>query len=305
MLAKSPADRFATPAEVAAALEPFCEDAALPALIANAIALPPEQWAKAEKSEDANFITPRPATAPKRRRPIVRNLLLGMGFLGAMALGVAAGVIITIKINGETHKLNVPNNSETDIDEHGNATVRLDGNPVSQERQSAQESNESAVRFAPEIEKVINAKGEGKGSDALDLTDNKLFDLPQDYNNWPVPKQEQWLKENNIDLLVDFEKEQPAGDSAGTGALLPKGLKFVAIARRLWENATREELRLAVKRVTAAMISDPDNTSSELVIANVREKAALPHTCCEIKSLVILHGPLPFRPARAILAFFR
>ena len=69
MLAKNPVDRFAAPAEVASALEPFCPDANLPELIARAISLPPESWAKAEKSRDANFITPQSSTAPNRRRP--------------------------------------------------------------------------------------------------------------------------------------------------------------------------------------------------------------------------------------------
>jgi RND family efflux transporter MFP subunit len=146
MLAKIPADRFSAPAEVAAALEPFCHnvgqvsnlskdagqvgipshEANLPELVTRAIALPREQWAKAEKSQDANFITPRPTTAPNRRRPIVRNLLLGAAFFGLMALAFAGGILITINREGKLPTtIEAPEGSKFKINELGDMTIDL------------------------------------------------------------------------------------------------------------------------------------------------------------------------------------
>jgi HlyD family secretion protein len=126
MLAKNPADRPATPRDVAAALEPFRETAALPELISKALTLPPECWAKAEKSRDANFFTPRPTTAPNRRRPIVRNLLIGMGFFGAILLAFGAGILITIKREGKPDtNLEIPEGSKFSMNAQGNVQIGL------------------------------------------------------------------------------------------------------------------------------------------------------------------------------------
>ena len=38
-----------------------------------------------------------------------------------------------------------------------------------------------AVQFGPVIERVVNARSEGKGNDAIDLADGKLVDLPKDF----------------------------------------------------------------------------------------------------------------------------
>ena len=85
-------------------------------------------------------------------------------------------------------------------------------------RRSGRADARDSIAVWPGKRRVVNALGEGKGSDALDLAGDKLLDLPQDFNNWPVPKQEQWLKENNIDLLVEFEQVQAFGGPAGTSA---------------------------------------------------------------------------------------
>lgn len=152
MLAKNPADRFATPAEVAAALEKVGQifnlsknagqvsnlsentgqiknlsyEANLPNLIDRAISLPREQWAKAEKSQDANFITPRPASSPVRRRPIAKYLFLGLAFFGLLGLAFAAGILITIKRAGKPEStIEAPEGSNFKFNEQGNLRIEL------------------------------------------------------------------------------------------------------------------------------------------------------------------------------------
>jgi uncharacterized protein (TIGR03067 family) len=306
MLAKDPADRFATPTEVAAAVAPFCRnvgqvsnlskearqvgnlsyEADLPELITRAISLPIDSWAKSEKSHDA----PRPATAPNRRRPIVTYLLIGMAFFGAIVLSFAAGVLIRINKDGKETNVEVPPGSTAKIGADGQVDVTLPGQQKAGGK--AVQSQESPLQFAPEIEKVINSKSEGKGSEALDLAGNKLVDLPQDFNNWSVERQEQWFKENNIDLLVDFENIAPAQGMADTGVLLPKGLKLTAIATQQWDSISDEELRLALRQLTAETIFDPNVHKSELVIATVREKGGI--TAYLLPSMVYGYPPWTF-----------
>ena len=42
-----------------------------------------------------------------------------------MAAAFAAGVVITIRKDGRTYRLNVPEDSQTDVDKNGNATVNI------------------------------------------------------------------------------------------------------------------------------------------------------------------------------------
>ena len=133
MLAKDPGDRFATPAEVAAALEPFCRGANLTDLAARASAAairesssPPSRIDESRANAGGICASPEPRRVS--RRPSVRTLLIALGFLGALAAGFAAGVMITINKNGEKYQVEVPKkNSKTIVDESGNVTVNIPG----------------------------------------------------------------------------------------------------------------------------------------------------------------------------------
>ena len=61
------------------------------------------------------------------RRPVLRRILIGLAILGAMAVAFAAGILITIKNNGWTYRVNLPENSQADIDKKGNVTVTIPG----------------------------------------------------------------------------------------------------------------------------------------------------------------------------------
>jgi RND family efflux transporter MFP subunit len=135
MLAKDPGQRFTTPAEVAAALAPFCRDANLTDLLERAMAsdngpLSFRERAKTEDFEAGSHPSPPLATAPPRR-PVLRRILVGLGFFGAMAAAFAAGIIITIKKNGENYQIEVQKDSRTVVDKDGNATVEIAGKPES------------------------------------------------------------------------------------------------------------------------------------------------------------------------------
>ncbi|MGO9110376.1 MAG: efflux RND transporter periplasmic adaptor subunit [Thermoguttaceae bacterium] len=136
MVAKDPGERFATPAEVAAALEPFCKRANLANLMVEAMArdkgfLSVQESARerADDFEGGNHPARQLTTAPVLRRPILWRILIGLGFLGAMTAGFAAGVIITIKKNNENYQLEVSKDSHVAVDEQGNATVTLPSRP--------------------------------------------------------------------------------------------------------------------------------------------------------------------------------
>ena len=67
-----------------------------------------------------------PATVPNRRRPIVKNLLLGMGFLGAMAIAFAGGIWITIHREGKPDtSINVREGSKIEVDNEGNVKIEV------------------------------------------------------------------------------------------------------------------------------------------------------------------------------------
>ncbi len=157
MLAKDPAARFAAPAVAAAALAPFCQGANLNDLIVRAmasesplslgenapsgplslresvstgpLALRERARVRAEDSQSGNNPDRQPAAAAIRRRAIVRRILIGLAFLGAIAAGFAAGIVITINKDGRSYKLNVPDNAETTIDKNGNATIQVPSKP--------------------------------------------------------------------------------------------------------------------------------------------------------------------------------
>jgi len=131
LLAKDPGDRFATPADVAAALEPFCRGANLPDLVERAMAVEESPLSRHE-SHSASPLSLRErvrvrAFSPFPRHPIVRRVLIGLAFLGAMGAAFAAGIVITIKKDGWVARLTVPNDANVDIAKNGDATVTLEG----------------------------------------------------------------------------------------------------------------------------------------------------------------------------------
>jgi len=153
MLAKDPHERFATPAEVAAALEAVCRGAKLAELMERAMAIDEESislresdsegpMSQRKRASEGPMSQPERASegplslrerarvravSPLRRRPVLRRILIALAFLGAMAAAFAAGIVITIKRNGSTLHLTVPNNAEADINEQGNPTVIVPG----------------------------------------------------------------------------------------------------------------------------------------------------------------------------------
>jgi len=154
LLAKDPADRFATPAEVAAALEPFSSGADLAGVIQKALAADPlvlQHKAAADGSVACQ--SPSPATC---RRPILTSLLIALALLAAMSASFAAGIWITIKRNNETYQVDAPPGSHTAIDEKGNVIVDMTGKP----RQGGEEGIRSirgTISLAEGI-RVFNAR---------------------------------------------------------------------------------------------------------------------------------------------------
>ncbi|HLA84150.1 MAG TPA: protein kinase [Thermoguttaceae bacterium] len=118
MLAKRPEERFAVPAEVAAALAPFCKGCDLPGLLEKAEKMPAR---RESASEDSRALL-QPASAGGRRRTIAAMVAVAMLF---GSLGLAAGILITIKKQGQSYELDVPAGSRTVVDDEGNATVQV------------------------------------------------------------------------------------------------------------------------------------------------------------------------------------
>ena len=134
MLAKDPGNRFATPAELAAALEPFCRGANLNDLIVRAMAND-EGAVCIRESVSSGPLSLREiarvrAAAPSRLRPIARRILIGLAFLGVFGVGIAAGILgilITIKRDGEETKITVPDGSNVRIGPDGQVDVGATG----------------------------------------------------------------------------------------------------------------------------------------------------------------------------------
>ncbi len=119
MLAKDPADRFATPAEVAEALAPFCAAADLHGLLADS---PPHPVTLSPHH-------PSPAAVdrvPPRRRLKVALGLAGVLFFG-IAVGLAAGIVIRIQHGDKETTLTAPEGSNITVGPDGQTTIKLPG----------------------------------------------------------------------------------------------------------------------------------------------------------------------------------
>ncbi len=141
MLAKDPGDRFAAPAYVAEALEPFCKGANLADLIGRAMGIDegaPSQRERASASPLSHRERARVrAAAPSLRRPILKRILIGLGFLGALAVGFAAGIVIMINRDGKETKIEVPDGSNARVTADGQLEVTLPGQTKPSEQPSA------------------------------------------------------------------------------------------------------------------------------------------------------------------------
>ncbi len=128
MLAKAPDDRFSTPAEVIAALEPLTDGCDLPRLLGPAAGrpMPPTGEGKVVASTEdyrspATLDTvparrPPEAELPVRSRRNWRSVAVGL-MLAGMVMGIALAVVIRIKKGGLWTTLRVPDESNVEITE--------------------------------------------------------------------------------------------------------------------------------------------------------------------------------------------
>ena len=162
LLAKDPADRFATPAEVADALTPFAGEADLVGLIEEALATRPGRDAAAADGSVASQ-SPSPATC---RRPVLKRVVTSLAFLGALVASFAAGMLITIKQDGQAYHLTAPPGSHTTVGENGDAVVDLSGISGVGEGESAASSAAGGTRreaiSLAEAVRVFNGACQGR-----------------------------------------------------------------------------------------------------------------------------------------------
>jgi uncharacterized protein (TIGR03067 family) len=127
MLAKAPDARYATPAEVAEALSPWCAGAALPALLQRAVEAD-EQPAEHTRDGSPQATQPAPASRPQptpgRRKSMAA--MLGMMLL-AGGIGLACGIVLRIERNGQETQIEVPDGSKVQVAENGKVQVTLPG----------------------------------------------------------------------------------------------------------------------------------------------------------------------------------
>ena len=136
MLAKDPSARFATPAEVAEAISPFCAGADLPALLKQAESSQGQQGQQGQQGEgeilpspsgrgaggEGGAVAPQPSVKASRWKSFAGHLLL---LLLVGGLCFALGIVIRIKKDGETTTIEVPPKSKTRMGPDGSLDVTL------------------------------------------------------------------------------------------------------------------------------------------------------------------------------------
>jgi HEAT repeat protein len=127
VLAKSPVDRPATPADVATALQPFCDGCDLPTLVLQ-IDMPSQHDLNAASQAEIAMMLPTPKpTMPNRRRWF--GIFAASAALMLLAVA-AAGIVIAIQRgNGPTTTVEVPEGSEVKVAEDGGVAVTLPSDP--------------------------------------------------------------------------------------------------------------------------------------------------------------------------------
>ncbi|MCE5268688.1 MAG: TIGR03067 domain-containing protein, partial [Planctomycetaceae bacterium] len=135
MLAKTPASRYSTPAEAAAALAPWCPGSDLPALLRRAVEaasspLPPgEGQGEGNQSprplgEGQGEGHPQPLAASQRWKSRIRIAILLLLIGG---LGFSLGILIRIKKDGRETTVEAPDGSTARVSPSGDVNVELPG----------------------------------------------------------------------------------------------------------------------------------------------------------------------------------
>ncbi len=128
LLAHAPADRYATPAEAAAALAPWCGGADLSALLRRAeggLAHDESAVARPVPTEDSVH-KPRPLAGRSGGKRILAAAI-GLSLFGG--IGVALGIIIHLKKDNKTTTIEVPEGSTARFDARGAMTLELPSAP--------------------------------------------------------------------------------------------------------------------------------------------------------------------------------
>ena len=194
LLAKDPADRFSTPAEVAEALAPWCGDADLPALLQRALSspLPPGEG---EGEGELSPLPPGEGQGEGRPAPLLLHSWGWKWFTGQLilllmagGLGFALGVItIRIHKDGQTTTIQVPEGSHTHISPEGQVDVDLAG------RAKHASLNEKATQDAWPKWRIAEVTGELAAQKALlkgvDETPLSPAELDALVANDPIAKQ--------------------------------------------------------------------------------------------------------------------
>jgi RND family efflux transporter MFP subunit len=129
MLAKNPAERFSTPAEVAQALRPYCASADLVTLLRRSQSIPPLPPPEG-RGEGSGMPSKGPSPAPKPvPRPASRGWKRFVGhlvlLLMAGVLGFGLAVILRIHKDGKDTTVELPDGSNARISANGQVDVEL------------------------------------------------------------------------------------------------------------------------------------------------------------------------------------
>ncbi len=170
MLAKDPGDRFATPADVATVLEPFCRRANLRTLLRRA----QEQMHPLAPAECLGVPCPAGQRMPAAKPPLLLTSWGWKWFAGQLillvmsgGLGFALGIMIRIHKDGKVTTVDIPPGSNARVTADGQLDVTLPG-----EAKSAEEANRPEVPAAADLKalhgpwKVVRVE---KGTDAISL----------------------------------------------------------------------------------------------------------------------------------------